>query len=139
MLAAGFGEELVGPISHDPSERPLLVELAGTVVGTLRVDVDKAAGAAIGKGAGAAIGKGAGAATAGIYGFAVDPTRRGQGIGREVLRQVCTGLFDEGCSEVHLEVEVVNERALGLYTSIGFEQRATEDYYALDTQNRTPS
>jgi ribosomal protein S18 acetylase RimI-like enzyme len=32
---------------------------------------------------------------------------------------------------VGLEVAVENERALGLYTSIGFRPVTTEDYYAL--------
>jgi ribosomal protein S18 acetylase RimI-like enzyme len=40
-------------------------------------------------------------------------------------------LREEGAARVHLEVSVDNDRALGLYTSIGFTQMITEDYYAL--------
>jgi len=37
----------------------------------------------------------------------------------------------EGAQRIGLEVAVNNDRALGLYTSIGFTQATTEDYYAL--------
>ena len=56
---------------------------------------------------------------------------RGRGVGREALERVCRELFDAGADRVGLEVEVANDRALGLYTSVGFEPVATEDYYAL--------
>jgi ribosomal protein S18 acetylase RimI-like enzyme len=117
LLASGFGEGHPEPEEHDPFGRRLVVELDGTVVGTLRVDLDR----------------GTGVGAAGIYGFVVEPGRRGLGIGREALRQACAELFERGCSEVSLEVAVDNEHALGLYTSVGFVRRATEDYYALDT------
>jgi len=39
--------------------------------------------------------------------------------------------------KVELEVEVANDHALGLYTSIGFEQVTTEDYYELPTAAAT--
>ncbi len=70
---------------------------------------------------------------AGIYGFAVDPPWQGQGIGRAVLRQACQQLRDEGARRIGLEVAVDNERALGLYTSVGFTAVSTEDYYAIPT------
>jgi ribosomal protein S18 acetylase RimI-like enzyme len=66
-----------------------------------------------------------------IYGFVVSAQLRGRGIGREVLRRVCRDRFDSGASRVDLEVEVENDRALGLYTSVGFEPVATDDYYEL--------
>ncbi|MDE3131831.1 MAG: GNAT family N-acetyltransferase [Acidobacteriota bacterium] len=66
-----------------------------------------------------------------IYAFVVGCDWRGQGIGREALRRVCQDQFDTGATQVELEVEVENERALGLYTSVGFEALATEDYYEL--------
>jgi len=89
----------------------LLVEVAGSAVGTVRLTRDNDAG--------------------GVYGFAVDPAWQGQGIGRDVLRRVCHQLRQEGATRVCLEVAVENERALGLYTSIGFARVTTEDYYAL--------
>ncbi len=119
ILVEAFGNDFPVPLSDDPARRRLAVELDGDLVGTLRIDVDQDITTH--------------AAVAGIYGFAVDPARQGRGIGREVLRQVCSGLLEEGCSEVGLEVAVGNEHALGLYTSVGFERRATEDYYALET------
>lgn len=66
---------------------------------------------------------------AGVYGFVVEPDLRGRGLGRAVLGRVCLDLRADGVDEVHLEVEVANERALGLYTSLGFEPVTTEDYY----------
>jgi ribosomal protein S18 acetylase RimI-like enzyme len=67
-----------------------------------------------------------------IFGFAVDPARQGQGIGRAVLQRVCAQLRSEGVRQVTLEVEVDNDAALGLYTSVGFEQQVTEDYFRVD-------
>jgi ribosomal protein S18 acetylase RimI-like enzyme len=32
-------------------------------------------------------------------------------------------------TRLHLEVEVNNDRALGLYTSLGFTPTSTEDYF----------
>lgn len=92
-------------------ERTLVVEQRGEPVGTVRITHD--------------------GDTGGIYGFAVDPARQGRGIGRDVLRRCCRLLREEGMRRVGLEVAVENERALGLYTSIGFRPVTTEDYYAL--------
>ncbi len=66
-----------------------------------------------------------------IHGFGVDPAWQGRGIGRDVLRRCCALLRAEGAETVGLEVAVDNERALGLYLSVGFEPVLTEDYYAL--------
>ncbi len=66
-----------------------------------------------------------------IYGFVVESSRRGRGIGRQALRSACHELFDAGADHVDLEVEVDNEGALGLYTKVGFEPVATDDYYEL--------
>jgi ribosomal protein S18 acetylase RimI-like enzyme len=101
-----FGERLT-----TPRERTLVVELSGTPVGTLRVRRD--------------------GDVAGIYGFVIEPGRRGRGIGRAALRRVCAQLRADGARRIGLEVDVQNDRALGLYTSVGFTSVATEDYYAL--------
>ena len=114
VRAAAFGEQWaeVGEES-DPSERHLVVEWRGSVVGALRLST---------------LG-----ATTGIYGFAILPAYQGRGIGRDVLRRVCKQARRDARQEVTLEVAVDNERALGLYTSVGFEPRTTEDYWSLPT------
>lgn len=38
---------------------------------------------------------------------------------------------DEGVRRIGLEVDLENDHALGLYTSLGFIQETTEDYYEL--------
>lgn len=65
-----------------------------------------------------------------MYDLAVDPAWQGRGIGRDVLRRVCLLLREEGAQRIGLEVAVDTDRALGLFTSIGFTEVATEDYYA---------
>ena len=111
LLAAAFDEpaiDLADRLAED-SARTVVVELDGAAVGTIRVTRDDD--------------------TAGIYGFAVDPAWQGRGIGRDVLRRVCRELRDEGIRRIGLEVAVENDHALGLYTSLGFNQTTTEDYY----------
>jgi ribosomal protein S18 acetylase RimI-like enzyme len=113
LLTAAFGDapsDLAGLLS-EKSARTLVVELEGLAVGTVRVTRDQD--------------------TSGIYGFAVDSAWQGRGIGRDVLRRVCRQLRDQGIQRIGLEVEVENDHALGLYTSLGFTQLTTEDYYAL--------
>lgn len=105
-----FGERQVEELPLLAGERQVVFERAGAVVGCLRVSGGQAAG---------------------IYGFAVDPALQGQGIGRSALSRTCAGLFAGGARQVTLEVAVDNDRALGLYTSLGFAPRATEDYFAL--------
>jgi ribosomal protein S18 acetylase RimI-like enzyme len=69
--------------------------------------------------------------TTGVYGFAVDPDRRGEGIGGDVLRRVCRQALAAGAARVALEVAVDNPHALRLYTSCGFLPVAGEDYWSL--------
>ena len=113
LLQVAFGHpprDLLGQLAQ-PDERTLLVAVDGAAVGTLRLTH---------------VGD-----TGGIYGFAVDPAWQGRGVGRDVLRRVCAQLFAEGAARVGLEVAVENDRALGLYTSLGFTAVAGEDYYAV--------
>ncbi len=91
--------------------RTLVIMLDGTAVGTIALARDGARG--------------------GVYGFVIDRSLRGRGIGGRVLRQACGELFDAGVEYVDLEVEVNNDRALGLYTAVGFRALATDDYYKL--------
>jgi ribosomal protein S18 acetylase RimI-like enzyme len=108
----GFGDAHVDPARLDGERsRTLMIELAGETVGTLALALEGERSA--------------------IYGFVLGARQRGMGIGREVLRRVCQEQFDHGAERVDLEVEVENDRALGLYTSVGFEPVITEDYYEL--------
>jgi ribosomal protein S18 acetylase RimI-like enzyme len=112
ILTAGFGWTPTGlTITNSDDERTLVVEREATIVGTLRLARDGDTGS--------------------VYGFAVDPAVQGQGIGRDTLTRVCRSLRDDGAERVTLEVASDNDRALDLYLSVGFERRATEDYYAL--------
>lgn len=113
LLELGFGDPAddVADRLQSPRARTLIIELSGDLVGTMRVTRD--------------------GDVAGIYGFVVDPSWQGRGIGSGALRSVCQELLTEGARQIRLEVAVENDRALRLYTSIGFVPVATEDYYAL--------
>ncbi|RUS45399.1 GNAT family N-acetyltransferase [Cohnella sp. AR92] len=66
-----------------------------------------------------------------IYGFCVLPEKQGQRIGRRALSLIVEELSSEGHS-VHLEVEAMNDNALGLYESVGFRRVHSQDYYSYD-------
>src|ERR1700722_6439670 len=113
FMAAAFGGS-PGPVrdvAETPAEQTLMIEVDGTPVGTVRLTFEDA--------------------YAGIYGFAIDPPWQGRGIGRNVLRRVCIAARARRVERVLLELASDNDRALGLYTSIGFTRTSTEDYYAL--------
>lgn len=113
LFRDGFGDDgYVDPARlTGERSRTLMITQNGETVGTMAVTRDGARGA--------------------IYGFVVESGRRGGGIGRRALRCACNDLFDAGADHVELEVEVENDRALGLYTSVGFSLLATDDYYEL--------
>jgi ribosomal protein S18 acetylase RimI-like enzyme len=113
LLADGFGQapsDVIERMAED-SARTLVAEREGSVVGTVRLTREGDDGR--------------------VYGFAVDTALRGRGIGRDILRRVCRQLRVDGAERIGLEVEVDNDHALGLYTSLGFTQVTTEDYYEL--------
>jgi ribosomal protein S18 acetylase RimI-like enzyme len=114
LLELGFGgpapDDLAGRLDS-PHEQTVIVELSGSAVGTLRFRQD-----------------GDGAR---IYAFVIDPARQGRGIGRAALRRACEQLRADGTQRIGLEVDLENDRALTLYTSVGFTPVITEDYYAL--------
>jgi len=113
LMSSGFGfapPDTAERLSAD-GVRSFVFEREGRVVGTLRVHLDDD--------------------PAGVYGFAVDPHCRGRGIGRDALRRTCRALRELGAQDVGLEVAVENDRALNLYTSLGFEPVITEDYWAI--------
>ncbi|MEU8234887.1 GNAT family N-acetyltransferase [Actinoplanes sp. NPDC048967] len=109
LLRLGFGWEPPESAGHDP--RALVVERDDRVVGTARVSRE--------------------GDRAGIYGFVIHPDLQGRGIGRDVLHRMCRTAQGDGAAVVHLEVATDNDRALNLYTSLGFRPVITEDYYAL--------
>jgi ribosomal protein S18 acetylase RimI-like enzyme len=109
LLVDGFG--FPTPPGRGLEPGTLVVEAGGEVIGTLavnRLDTE-----------------------AGIYGFVISSELRGRGIGRDVLTRVCRSLRADGVNDVHLDVEVANDNALGLYESVGFTRRITEDYFTL--------
>lgn len=110
LLERGFGWSRPDDLG-DRLERTALIELRGAVVGTMFLERDGDEG--------------------GVFGFAVEPSLQGRGIGRAALRQACEQLAADGARRISLDVDVANDRALGLYTSIGFTPVTTEDYFAL--------
>jgi ribosomal protein S18 acetylase RimI-like enzyme len=118
ILAVAFGDDPreFTLVLDDQTQRQLVLERAGTVIGAIRVSGD--------------------AEGMGVYGFAIEPSLQGHGIGRSVLARVCADLRAAGVPHVTIEVAVDNDNALGLYASLGFRQRATEDYFAV---RRTPA
>jgi ribosomal protein S18 acetylase RimI-like enzyme len=114
LLELAFGEPAPPGLADrldSPHERTTIVELSGSAVGTLRLSQD--------------------ADDARIYGFAIDPSWQGRGIGRAALGHACEQLRADGAHRIGLEVDVENDRALTLYTSLGFTPISTEDYFAL--------
>jgi ribosomal protein S18 acetylase RimI-like enzyme len=109
LLRLGFGCEPPEAAGHDPNT--LIVERDGQPIGTVRLihEEDRA----------------------GVYGFVIHPDHQGRGIGRDVLHRLCRTARVDGATAVHLDVATDNDRALNLYTSLGFRPVLTEDYYAL--------
>lgn len=114
LLEAGFGRPAPGGLADrlvSPHDWTVIVELSGSPVGTMRLRRD--------------------GDDARIYGFVIEPKLQGRGLGRAALRLACQQLRADGARQIGLEVDVDNDRALGLYTSVGFTPIITEDYFAL--------
>jgi ribosomal-protein-alanine N-acetyltransferase len=63
--------------------------------------------------------------------IAVDPRRRGEGLGRQLMRDGMARLAARGVSALFLEVDEHNAPALGLYRSLGFREVGRRaGYYA---------
>ena len=112
LLRLGFGWEPPAAAGNDPNT--LLVERDGQPIGTVRLITERG--------------------QAGVYGFVIHPDHQGRGVGRDVLHRVCRTALADGATAVRLEVATDNDRALNLYTSIGFRPVITEDYYALPSR-----
>lgn len=114
LLEGGFGDPAPDDLAarlNSPHGPTLVVDLDGSAVGTLSLTRE--------------------GADAGVYGFVIDPSWQGRGLGRDALRRACKQLRADGARRIGLEVAVDNDRALGLYTAIGFLPVITEDYFAL--------
>lgn len=85
-----------------------MIEAEGKTVGKMRIHRD---------------GEGSG-----IYGFAVLPEFQGKGYGRKALQEAVRVETSRG-QRVYLDVQPENEKALSLYTSIGFIKESQQDYY----------
>jgi ribosomal protein S18 acetylase RimI-like enzyme len=109
LLGLGFGWEPPEAADHDPNT--FVAERDGQPIGTVRLILE--------------------GDRAGVYGFVIHPDHQGRGIGRDVLHRLCCTARAGGATAVHLEVATDNDRALNLYTSLGFRPVTTEDYYAL--------
>jgi ribosomal protein S18 acetylase RimI-like enzyme len=109
LLRLGFGWEPPEAADHDPNA--LVIERDGRPIGTVRLIPEQD--------------------RAGVYGFVIHPGHQGRGIGRDVLHRLCRTARADGATAVDLEVATDNDRALSLYTSLGFRAVITEDYYAM--------
>ncbi len=67
--------------------------------------------------------------------IAVHPSRRGEGIGRELLKQALSGLRARGTHSVKLEVRASNEPAISLYRDFGFRYLRTIPRYYGDGED----
>lgn len=64
-----------------------------------------------------------------IYGVGILPEYRGKGYGRQMLTLALKTILAKGCQNILIEVDSTNNVAYKLYTSSGFEEESTVDYY----------
>jgi len=64
-----------------------------------------------------------------IYGLGILPEFRGRGLGRTLLLKAVGVFKSDGFEKVMLQVEAMNDTALSLYLSCGFEMTSTMDYF----------
>lgn len=64
----------------------------------------------------------------GVAGMEVDPAYRRRGLARAVLAALLRAGADGGASSAYLQVEGFNEKAVGLYTGLGFATRYVYRY-----------
>ena len=56
-----------------------------------------------------------------VYYLAVDPARRGSGVGRRMMREAERWLLERGAVKINLMVRHDNAAALGFYERLGYE------------------
>ncbi|CEG55642.1 GNAT family N-acetyltransferase [Legionella fallonii] len=67
--------------------------------------------------------------------IAVLPAKQGQGLGTTLITYCINMALSEGKPHLNLDVETHNERALKLYTRLGFVTQNACDYWAIDANN----
>lgn len=71
-----------------------------------------------------------------ITNVAVDPAWQGQGIGRRMMAYFLQQAREQGILRITLEVRVSNQRAIRLYTSLGFQNCGIrKNLYDLPTED----
>lgn len=71
-----------------------------------------------------------------IMTLGVDPKLRRRGVGSFLLRNICSILFQEGCSSIQLHVLCSNEGAVHFYQRESFQiSQRLVDYYTFDGKN----
>lgn len=110
VLTSAFPAGDGTPIEVASTDGLTAIELDGATIGMLRVEVNDAG--------------------AWISGFAIAADQRGRGFGHQVLEEVVRDLDRSGVEKTSLDVATDNERALGLYLDLGFEQVGAMDYFA---------
>lgn len=55
-----------------------------------------------------------------VYYLAIDPARRGEGLGRRLMEEIERRLTGLGCPKINLMVRADNAAALGFYESLGY-------------------
>ncbi len=105
-----YSDELASEIL-EPAENTItyLILHNGEVIGKIKVDYNED--------------------TAFIFGFGIMPEYRGNGYGREALKETLNLIIDKGIFISELDVECNNDRALNLYKSCGFEEVSSMNYY----------
>jgi ribosomal protein S18 acetylase RimI-like enzyme len=61
-----------------------------------------------------------------IYDLVVDPTRRGEGLGRRLLEEALSFLEDQGAPRIVLSAADQNHAAQGLFAAVGFRRTMVE-------------
>jgi RimJ/RimL family protein N-acetyltransferase len=56
-----------------------------------------------------------------IGGFAVKPSHKGKGLGRQMLQHIKQQAISKGIKRIELTVDIDNEAAISLYKKLGFE------------------
>lgn len=101
-------ESRMKQISKETGQRSLMIEVGGKAVGKIRVQ--RMQGQSF------------------IYGFAVDPSFQGKGIGQKAL-SLTVREESKWTKDIFLDVAATNSNALKLYEKSGFKTIYSQDYY----------